>query len=194
LPPFSCFSRYGRWSARKCGQFLLIARSLFFMDFIFYQLCVSASCACVLVRSCRGVVSATPSPPVIAVTIIGSSALLLFYCNAAFICDWGALINWQLCSCGCFMALNGSEDIKDSSIGSKLSSSVFYVIHFLLGCKISKKNCIKYHKRILKTFIKWEIILNKLRIYIVHREYCIWNIYIEWNILGRINKPSKIFL
>jgi len=37
------------------------------------------------------------------------------------------------------MALNGSEDIKDNSIGSELSSSVFHVIHFLLGCKISKK-------------------------------------------------------
>jgi len=30
------------------------SRCPFFMDFIFYQLCVSASCACVLVRSCRG--------------------------------------------------------------------------------------------------------------------------------------------
>lgn len=25
-----CFCRYGRWSARKCGQFLLIAMSLFY--------------------------------------------------------------------------------------------------------------------------------------------------------------------
>lgn len=92
----------------------------FFMDFIFYQLRVRSflrgwlPCNFPACNSCH-------------YNRLISVASFFFYCSAAFICHWGDLINWQLCSCECFMALNGRRNARNNNISSKLSLLFLYI-------------------------------------------------------------------